>query len=332
MTTPTSNDARPLPHDPNWPRAGAWPTPDAGTGGGTDAAVGTRIDLGLIGIPTSRTSLSPTNAHLTPAAVREALRRYSDHIVAAGTPGSRGEEIETVLGEALTIRDAGDVADPDTEAGEVAAAAAVRELAARSELIVALGGDNALTVPAALGVAGDALGSAGLITLDAHHDLRDGRSNGSPVRTLVEAGLDPRRIVQIGIADFANSRAYRERAKAWGITVIHRDELFSRPLAEIAAEALEVAGAGGGPIHVDLDVDVCDRSVAPGCPASIPGGIQAHELRAFARVFAADPRVKGIDIAEVDATADTPDGRTVRLAALCILEAAAGLAARLGRA
>ena len=328
MTTPTSNVARPLPHDPNWPHAGAWPTPDAGT----EAAVGPRIDLGLIGIPTSRTSLSPTNAHLTPAAVREALRRYSDHVVAAGTPGARGQEIETVLGEALTIRDAGDVADPDTEAGEVAAAASVRDVAARSELIVALGGDNALTVPAALGVAGDALGSAGLITLDAHHDLRDGRSNGSPVRRLVEAGLDPRRIVQIGIADFANSRAYRERAKAWGITVIHRDELFSRPLTEIAAEALEVAGAGGGPIHVDLDVDVCDRSVAPGCPASIPGGIQAHELRAFARHFAADPRVKGIDIAEVDATADTPDGRTVRLAALCVLEAAAGLAARLGRA
>ncbi|WP_084766790.1 arginase family protein [Leucobacter komagatae] len=334
MTAPTSNAARPLPHDPNWPRAGSWPAPGSDASGSAApnaAAPDAHIDLVIIGIPTSRTSLSPTNAHLTPAAVREALRRYSDHTVAAGTPGGRGTELETVLGEALTIRDAGDVADPDTEDGEVAAAAAVRELAARSELIVALGGDNALTVPAALGVAGDKLATAGLITLDAHHDLRDGRSNGSPVRRLVEAGLDPRRIVQIGIADFANSRAYRERAKEWGITVIHRDELFTRPLAEIVAEALEIAGAGGGPIHVDLDVDVCDRSVAPGCPASIPGGIQAHELRAFARMFAADARVRGIDIAEVDASADTPDARTVRLAALCVLEAAAGLSERLGR-
>lgn len=321
MTTPTSNVARPLSHDPNWPRAGAWPAAD-----GTDSSA--RIDLAIVGIPTSKTSLSPTNAHLTPAAVREALRRYSDHTVEAAAPGARGTELETVLGEALSIRDAGDVAEPDTEDGEGAAAATVRELAARAELVVALGGDNALTVPAALGVAGDELESAGLITLDAHHDLRDGRSNGSPVRRLVEAGLNPRRIVQIGIADFANSRAYRERAKEWGITVIHRDELFSRPLAEIAAEALEIAGAGGGPVHVDLDVDVCDRAVAPGCPASIPGGIAAHELRAFARMFAADPRVRGIDIAEVDATADAPDGRTVRLAALCVLEAAAGLAAR----
>ena len=30
-----------------------------------------------VGIPTFRTSLSPTQANLTPAAVREALRRYS---------------------------------------------------------------------------------------------------------------------------------------------------------------------------------------------------------------------------------------------------------------
>ena len=94
------------------------------------------------------------------------------------------------------------------------------------------------------------------------------------------------------------------------------------------AEALEIAGAAGGPIHVDLDVDVCDRSVAPGCPASVPGGLAAWELRRLARLAAASPRVRSVDIAEVDATADTPDQRTVRLAALLILESAAGLASR----
>lgn len=307
-----------LPHDPLWPRTGGWGAPDENT----------RLDLALIGIPTSQTSLSPTNAHLTPAAVREALRRYSSHVVSSG---GRGDAAELVLDEALTIADAGDVSDPDSALGEVQATAAVRALADRSELVVALGGDNALTVPAALGVAGDQLSTAGLITLDAHHDLRDGRSNGSPVRRLIEAGLNPRHIVQIGIADFANSRAYRQRAKELGITVIHRDELHNRPLREIIAEALRVACAAGGPIHVDLDVDVCDRSVAPGCPASIPGGIQAHELRYAARLLATDARVRGLDIAEVDASADAPDGRTVRLAALCVLEAAAGLASRLGR-
>ena len=141
---------------------------------------------------------------------------------------------------------------------------------------------------------------------------------------LMEGG----RIVQIGIADFANSPVYRQRARELGVTVIHRDELLTRPLAEVAAEALSIAGAGGGPIHVDVDVDVCDRSVAPGCPASIPGGIAAHELRALVRLLAESPLVRGLDIAEVDATADAPDDRTVRLAALVVLEAAIGLVLR----
>ena len=317
-----------LPQDPAWPRTGGWPAIDVDADAHADEHAD--ADLAIVGIPTSATSLSPTRAHETPAAIRAALRRYSGHVVAPGAPGSRGDEAQFVLDEALRIVDAGDVAEPDTEAGERAAAARVTQIAARARLVVALGGDNALTVPAALGVAGTALPAAGLITLDAHHDLRDGRSNGSPVRRLIEAGLDPRRIVQIGIADFANSRAYRERARAFGITVIHRDELVDRPLTDIAAEALDIAGAGGGPIHVDLDVDVCDRSVAPACPASIPGGLQAHELRRITRVLAADPRVRGFDIAEVDASADAADARTIRLAALLVLEAAAGLAQRLG--
>lgn len=320
-----------LSHDPDWPRAGGWPAPAA-----TSHTVTTQFDIALIGVPTSRTSLSPSNAHLTPAAIREALRRYSGHVVAAGSPESRGNEAELVIDEVLRIVDDGDVSDPDTEAGEAAATARIAALAQQSELVIALGGDNALTVPAALGIAGfgtdsSHLATAGLVTLDAHHDLRNGRSNGSPVQRLVEAGLDPRRIVQIGIADFANSRVYRKRARDWGITVIHRDELHERPLSEVVTEALEVAGAEGGPIHVDLDVDVCDRSVAPGCPASIPGGLQAHELRTITRLLTTDPRVRGLDIAEVDASADTADGRTVRLAALLVLEAAAGLARRLGR-
>lgn len=290
--------------DPLWPRAGDWPPL------GPDGA-----DLTILGIPTHRTSLSPTGAHATPAAVRQALRRYS-----AFVPGRAVE--------ALRFADAGDVHDPDGAEGRERARAAVAAAASVSRLTVAVGGDNSLTVPTMLGAAADALPQAGLITLDAHHDLRDGTSNGSPVRELLEAGIDGRRVVQIGIADFANSAAYARRAADHGITVVTRDELHGRPIDDVMAEALEIAGAGGGPVHVDLDVDVCDRSVAPGCPASVPGGLAAWELRRFARLAAASPLVRSIDIAEVDATADSPDQRTVRLAALLILESAAGLTKR----
>ena len=285
--------------DPHWPRAGDWPDP-AGD-----------VDFALVGIPTHLTSLSASNAHVTPQAVRAALRYYS-------------EFTDRPLG--LAFADYGDAVDPDGD--EDAATALVARAAGASRLVVALGGDNAATVPTARGSWGDRASTAGLVTLDAHHDLRDGRSNGSPVRRLIEAGLSGSRVVQVGIADFANSADYAARAADLGITVVRRGTLLTRPIADVMNEAIELAASAGGPVHVDLDVDVCDRSVAPACPASVPGGIAAHELRAAARAAGAHPAVESIDLVEVDATADAPDGRTVRLVALCVLEAAAGLSER----
>ena len=235
--------------DPLWPRAGDWPAP-----------TGEYVDVALLGIPTAATSLSGGSAHATPAAVREALRFYTDH---AGASSS-----------GLSYAQWPDAIDPDVD--RAGAIDYVARAAAQARLVIALGGDNAATVPAALGTWGDRISTAGLVTLDAHHDLRDGHSNGSPVRELIEAGLDGTRVVQVGIADFANSAAYARRAADYGITVIHRDELHRRPMADVMAEALEIAGSAGGPVHVDLDVDVCDRSVAPACPAALPGGIAAH--------------------------------------------------------
>jgi formiminoglutamase len=271
-----------LHHDPKWPRAGDWP-PASG-----------HADVAIVGVPTHLTSLSATNAHETPAAVREALQRYS-------------------LDSSVSIVDVGDMFGPiDIDA----------------DLVIAIGGDNSATLPVAIGRWGEAIRTAGLVTVDAHHDLRDGASNGSPVRQLIEAGLGGERIVQIGIEPLANSAAYRQRAERLGITIVTRDELRRRPMEDVMAEALEYASMFGGPVHVDLDVDVCDRSVAPACPASVPGGISALELRTAARVAGAHPSVVSIDLVEVDATADAPDGRTVRLVALCILEAIAGYGSR----
>ena len=297
-----------LSHDELWPRAGSWPA----------AVADQSADAAILGIPTWRTSLSPTGAHATPAAIRDALARYSATLM--GPP-------IVDLNEALRIVDAGDVEEPDGQDGTERAVQRVRALAARTGLVIALGGDNSLTYPVARGAGAD-----GMITLDAHFDLRDGVSNGSPVRRLVQDApeverIDPTRIVQIGIADFANSAAYAWRAADWGIRVISLDEVREKGIRAVVAEALAIAGAGSR-IHLDVAVDVVDRSMAPGCPASVPGGLAAGELRALVRAIAADSRVVSADIAEVDATADADDARTVRLAALCVLELLAGLASR----
>lgn len=294
-----------LPVDPLWPRAGHLLA--AGDGA---------CDVAIIGLPAHATSLSPTHAHETPAAVRAALLRYSTWA------GDHGVDVAD-----LRWRDAGDV-DPDGADGLRRVGDAIGALLPAARLIVGIGGDNSITYAMGMGLWQGDPSRGGLITVDAHHDLRDGTSNGSPVRQLVDAGMPGERIVQLGIADFANSRAYADRARDLGITVISRSELARRGVDDAMAEALDIAGRAPGGVHVDLDVDVCDRSVAPGCPASVPGGLSAHELRRLAFLAGASPLVRAIDIAEVDATVDAADQRTVRLAALLVLEAAAGLLCR----
>jgi formiminoglutamase len=297
--------AQKLSHDENWPRANTLFT------AGLNAS-----DFALIGIPAHKSSLSPTSANLTPGAIREALARYSTFAGSTKTDLTK-----------LAMVDLGDVADPDFTDGEARVAAAVENLLASHKLVTALGGDNSITYSVARGLWKD-LSNVGVITFDAHHDLRDGQSNGSPIWRLIQAGLPGKNTVQIGISDFANSAAYSKRAEDNGITVIDRAMMRSQSIEKIVTDALAIAGANGREIYVDVDVDVCDRSVAPACPASVPGGITADELRNAVRLVAKDHRVRAIDITEIDAALDTPDQRTIRLAALLVLEAAAGVASR----
>ena len=286
-----------LPHDPLWPRAASLFSAKA------DAS----CDVMLVGVPASRTSLSPTSAHETPKAIRQALLRYS---TAHSDPRANLEK--------LSLQDAGDVTSPDDD--EIQAIAQLKSVAAKSSFLIALGGDNSITYT---GV--KATDATGLITLDAHYDLRDGVSNGSPVRRLIEAGLSGKEVVQIGIADFSNSTEYAKRAKDYGITVIPRNQLRSKSVEEIWATALSIAG---DKVFVDFDMDVCDRSVVPACPAAAPGGISADELRQFAFLAGASRSVIGADITEIDSAQDSQDIRTVRLAALAILEMIAGFSTR----
>lgn len=291
--------------DHKWPRAAHWLKPFANE---------TSVDLAVYGVCASQTSISKTGAHETPNAIRQALLRYSTY--------SWSQNID--LGE-LVARDFGNSEHPDSPEGEEVTKRLAKQAAENGKLSIALGGDNSVTFAAMSGAHN--LGNSGLITFDAHHDLRDGISNGSPVRRLVEAGLPGNRIVQIGINDFSNSPQYAKLAKELGILVITRAEL--RKLTPEQAWEKAITHLGNvETIHVDIDVDVCDRSVVPGCPAAAPGGISADELRQFALLAGKTKTVTSLDITEIDSTADSADQRTVRLAALLILEAATGLALR----
>ncbi|MGH8998684.1 MAG: arginase family protein [Acidimicrobiia bacterium] len=293
-----------------------WPTAADWLAGGTGDPA--RADLVVAGVPLSVTSITqPSGMHETPAAIRARLARLSTY--------HSERDVDVVE---VAVHDAGDLgAQPsDAQIGEAA-----RKAAAHAPLAVLLGGDNAVTFGALAGMAGDGLDRWGLVTLDAHHDVRayDGRpGNGSPVRALIDAGLPGTHVVQIGIAGFSNSAAYRRWCGEAGIDVITSAEARSGGVGDTIAGAFERLAAVVDHIYVDLDVDVLDPAFAPGCPGARPGGLAPADLCTAAFLSGAHPKVVAVDIVEVDTTTDVGH-RTVDVAALCLLNAAAGLTQRL---
>ena len=173
-----------------------------------------------------------------------------------------------------------------------------------------------------------ALGDCGLITFDAHFDLRDldrGLTNGNPIRALLRDGMRGNCIVQIGIQSFANSRAYAEIAREAGITFYTADCVRKRGIEAIVTEAF--ARLSGPPIYVDLDVDVLDRAYSPATPGSRPGGLYPWEMRLAARLCGANRNVRAMDLVEIDPEKDIND-TTCLAAASFLLEFASGMLER----
>ena len=149
----------------------------------------------------------------------------------------------------------------------------------------------------------------GLITLDAHFDLRDtdeGLMNGNPIRALLEDGLPGRNICQIGLAPFANTKRMHETADQGGIGVYTIRDCKERGILPILEEALARI-AHTDAVMIDFDIDVIDRSQCPGAPGARPGGMPVDMFFEAARHLAAQPQVKLVDLTEFDPALDVSD-------------------------
>ena len=276
--------------------------------------------VALLGAPLGLGSITPGRCDLAPATVRKALRRMSVYDV----------ETETDL-SALCVFDAGDVAlDGLDPAG---ALAPIQEklgpLFATHQLALTLGGNNAVTRPCVHALDAS-LQRVGLLTLDAHFDLRDtdcGLTNGNPVQALLEDGMPGAHIAQIGLLPFANTRKAHGKAKAAGIYVASARACREQGLSAIAINAIEGLASRCDVIHVDFDIDVIDRGQMPGAPGARPGGVSVQDFFDATRKIAAHPKVRSVDLTEFDPSLDVADISALT-AARWVCEILAGFQAR----
>jgi arginase family enzyme len=275
--------------------------------------------VAILGAPMEAGSVTPGRCDLAPAAVRRALRRFSAFDLTASL------ELD------LAIRDAGDVpVQGVTPAdGFLPIRDAVQASLRDHCLTILLGGNNAVTRPAAHGL-GLPLDKVGLITLDAHYDMRgteDGPMNGNPVRCLLEDGLPGANIVQIGLAPFANTIEMDEDAAAAGIAAYDLSNIGGDiiPILDEAMAGLERAGVEA--IMIDFDIDVIDRAQCPGAPGARPGGLPVRDFFRAARHALKYPKVRLVDLTEFDPSLDVSD-ITALTAGRWVCEVLAGYSSR----
>jgi formiminoglutamase len=257
-------------------------------------------NISLIGVPLGEGSITPGRCDLAPATLRKTLKRVSVYDL----------ETETDL-SSLRVFDAGDIELGKLTPAEALAPIrdAVAALARRRTLTVLLGGNNAVTRPGVHGL-DPSLKKVGLLTLDAHFDLRDtdlGLNNGNPIQALLDDGLPGAQISQIGLAPFANTRKAHGKAGRAGITVHTLGACREHGVVSLVLREIERLARSCERVYIDFDIDVIDRAQMPAAPGARPGGISANEFFAATRAALAHPKVRVVDLAEFDPSLDVSD-------------------------
>ncbi|MBV9529118.1 MAG: arginase family protein [Sphingomonas sp.] len=270
--------------------------------------------VGLLGVPLAAGSVTPGACDQAPRRLRETLRRIGRY------------DVETGRELATEIADRGDVAIAGLSIED--ATPCIRDAVAASAeahaLTLLVGGNNAVTRPALLAL-DESLEGAGLITLDAHFDMRDldeGLANGNPVRALLVDGLPGANIAQVGLAAFANSRAMHEDALEAGNLVLTIGDVRRDGIDHAIERALDHVSHCDA-LVIDCDIDVIDRSQFPAAPGARAGGMAVEDFFAAVRRLASDSRVRVIDLVEWDPPLD-PSDLSALTAARWVAECLAG--------
>jgi arginase len=161
----------------------------------------------------------------------------------------------------------------------------------------------------------------GLLWVDAHGDMNtpatspSGNVHGMPLAALL--GDEPAELARIGgvapkvrpehtvllgvrnLDDREKDLVRRSRVHVYTMKDVDR-----RGIADVAEEAVRIAGAGTAGLHVSFDMDVCDPSVAPGVGTPVKGGLDYREAHLLMEIVADSGLLRALDLVEVNPTLD----------------------------
>lgn len=264
------------------------------------------LDVGMINVPLSKTSILPNGAFAAPNALRDAWTIFTTY-----TP-----DFDVDIAS-LRVREIGDVQTPIIDA--LGALANVEEclqsVMSQPEgfFPLIIGGDHAITAPAVRAYChAHPQQQVGLIHFDAHNDVRvmdHGPTNGTPIRGILESGVkvSGENLVQFGIHGFMNASYYKRWVEGRGGTIYTARAIRKAGIEDMVAKAIEIAGKGTDAIYVTVDIDVLELGYAPGTAAATADGLHPVDLLEALFVLGRDPRVRAIDFVELDPHRDVAE-------------------------
>jgi len=255
----------------------------------------------VVGIPLDETTSFRPGTRFGPSAAREASHALEDF--------SLRQRRSLVPND---YYDAGDLVLPlgNVEEALTVIREAARDILARGQKFMALGGEHLITFPLVQSML-EFYPDLVVIQMDAHADLRSRFtgtrfSHGTVLRRVIEL-LGPGRVYQLGI----RSADQMELLETQGLSEVHFYKVLE-PLRSI------VPRIGQRPVYLTIDIDVVDPAFAPGTGVPEPGGVTSQEIL-DALLVLKDLNVVGADLVEV-APAYDATGQTGLLAAAIVRE------------
>jgi formimidoylglutamase len=279
--------------------------------------------VNILGVPFDGAVLGRRGAAGGPEAIRQAMSGFSNYNV----------ELRVGL-EKSRVFDLGDLAlgTRNVSRAHFAIEVEVSRDLEKTSLLVILGGDNSISLPALKAFAAK-FGKIGLVVVDSHFDLRgriggkptSGSSYGLAIETL--RGLDSRRVAEIGIHGFLNSSHYAGRAEKLGINVFTASDVRSRGPKTVAEKAYAGAAKGARAVYLSVDMDALDLAHVSGVSAPSAGGVSARELFELIFRLTKGDKVWCADLVELAPSLD-PTGRSQVVAATALVYMIAGFSSR----
>lgn len=280
-------------------------------------------DVVLFGAPLSRSSISASAASDYPEAFRKMWKGFAAY--------NLDERVDLTK---VTVRDAGDIQMHTTDIKE--SHRRIEETVenfAGNELTCMIGGDHSTTACAVRGIQkAFPQERIGILQLDTHLDVRDpkdlGPANGTPIRQLIDGQtIKGEHVINIGLHGYFNTKELVDYADENGIQLVTMKRARKDGLTETIQKAVASLD------HVDriyatIDMDVLDISVAPGVPASTPGGMKSEELFEALLEIGKAEKVKHIDFVCLDPQKDNHVSATVKTGVYSWLQFMTGVAMR----